>query len=226
MRRALLIGACYAGLACGAEQALAASPGANTTDEDTSGVIVQRTLYKTFSYQTLSSLDDFAFGYFFGGGIAAGSLLVVANAVSELAVNYAHDLTWAVASQDTGLSEAETRTTRTATYTAINTIRVFGLGLLFTASAAVSLGYVAFNSAADAAVYAANDIVWDRYWPLSDPSRQMRHQSRLPALADYLPTVRVTVRDAPTPDSISIREAPSRDGSFFRIVRTPAAEPN
>jgi uncharacterized membrane protein len=123
----------------------------------------------------LSSFDDFAFGYVFGGGITGGGILVLANTASELAVNYAHDLIWAVANRRTGASEADTRITRTASYTAINTFRVFGLGLLVTGNPTASLGYVVFNAVADASVYAGNDVLWNRLWPISvsPPSRRL-----------------------------------------------------
>jgi uncharacterized membrane protein len=83
----------------------------------------------------------------------------------ELAVNYAHDVTWAVVTEGTGLTEADTRTTRTMTYTALNVVRVFGLGMLITGDPTASLGYVAFNAAADAVVYAMNDAAWSSVWP-------------------------------------------------------------
>ena len=214
MRLARLVGAICVWLAPSVGFAAAAETGSDTE-------MVQRTWYKSLSYQTLSSVDDFAFGYLFGGGVAAGGILVLANAVSELAVNYAHDLTWAVASRDLAVPEEETRTTRTVTYTAVNTVRVFGLGLLVTGNAAASLGYVAFNAVADAAVYAANDAVWARYWPEPEPPRQSHRRSLATALDEYLPSIRVTTRQVAAPGASFIRVMPTAGDSFIRVVPAP-----
>jgi uncharacterized membrane protein len=128
--------------------------------------VLQRTFYKSLSYQALSTIDDFVFGYVVGGSLAAGGFLALANAASELGLNYAHDLTWTLFARSEGASEAETRASRTGTYTAVNAVRVFGLGLLLTGHATISLGYVAFNAVADAAVYWTNDLIWGVVWPI------------------------------------------------------------
>lgn len=182
MRAVLLIAVLWLGMVCPPALAAASDParvGAAAAPESN---VLRRTFYKSLSYQALSSLDDFAFGYLFAGGITAGAFLVVANMASELAVNYAHDLTWTVASRTTGTSEAESRPTRTLTYTAVNALRTYGLGLLFTQNHVISLGYVGFNAAADAAVYFLNDVAWDRFWPADQPTAP-----RLPLLAPAAP---------------------------------------
>lgn len=132
--------------------------------------VLKRTFYKTLSYQALGSIFDVAFGVIVGGELVIGGVLAVANAASDLALTYAHDLSWATATRDSGMSEGDTRAARTTTHMAVNTIQCLGLGLLVTGSAAISAGYVAFNTATDAAVYAANDWMWERLWPLGEPS--------------------------------------------------------
>jgi uncharacterized membrane protein len=137
---------------------------------ETDAGLLQRTLYKSLSYQALSTIDDFVFGYVVSGSVAAGGFLALANAASELGLNYGHDLTWTLFARSEGASEAETRAERTGTYTAVNAARVFGLGLLLTGHAAISLGYVAFNAVADAAVYWTNDLIWSVVWPVQPPA--------------------------------------------------------
>src|SRR5215813_13935832 len=109
--------------------------------------LAKRTLLKTFSYQTLSSGTDFGFGYFFGGGISVGAFLVAANVSTEVVLNYAHDYLWALSNEQSGATEAETRIDRTATFTAVNALRVFSLGFATTGSTVLSVGYVIFNAA-------------------------------------------------------------------------------
>ena len=224
MRRTILAAAASLVIALAAGAASAETPPAQQAPADTDQALLWRALYQTATYQTLSSLDDFAFGYFFGGGAAAASVLVAANGVSEAGVNYLHDLGWALATENSNASANDTRTTRTVTYTAVNTARVFGLGLMLTGNAVVSLGYVAFNAAADAGVYAANDMVWEKVWPTSDRPAPAHRPSRMLALEGYLPDIRLVIREVPSSERLIIREVPSRDGSLFRIIRPPAAE--
>jgi|GEM_PF-5973476 len=216
MRRVFLVGVLLAGLAglTGPGAAQTSPDPRVSTDAESDIALLHRTWYRSISYQTLSSLDDFGFGYFLGGGAAAGGVLVLANAVSELAVNYAHDLTWAIASRDLAVPEGDTRTTRTFTYTAMNTVRVFGLGILITGNAVTSLGYVAFNAVADAGVYAANDAAWDIYWPAPEPSQQSRDRAATLTLGDYLPEIQVIIRQAESPGGIFIKEVPSTEPSL------------
>jgi uncharacterized membrane protein len=158
---------CVAAMATGIDPRLGeTAPAAND------GILLRRMVYKTLSYQVFSSVNDFAFGYVFGG-VVGGGLLVAANAASELVTNYAHDLTWVEATRGTGLSESDTRAARTLTYSAVSAVRVFGLGMMVTGSPAISLGYVVFNAAGDAGVYILNDIAWGHLWPVPPPAPRL-----------------------------------------------------
>jgi uncharacterized membrane protein len=214
MRRSLKAGATFSWLALAAVSASATEPAAPASDQD----LLWRTFYQTATYQALSSLDDFAFGYFFAGGAAAGSILALTNAVTEAGVNYVHDLAWAVAS-DSSQSASDTRTTRTVTYTAANAARVFGLGLMITGDPTLSLGYVAFNAVADGGAYAANDMAWERLRPVT--AAPNKAPSWTPFIATYLPDIRLVIREVPAERRMTIREVPSTDGSLFRIVYLP-----
>lgn len=129
-----------------------------------------RTLIKAVSYQTFSSLNDFAFGYFYGGGLVAGGLLVLANAMSETAVTFVHDRLWSEAVGDTPEAEDATRTTRTATYSSINLVRTFLMGRVVAGSAVVAGVYMALNAVNDAVVYAGNDLIFASIWPAGSDS--------------------------------------------------------
>lgn len=124
-----------------------------------------RTLIKAVSYQTFSSLNDFAFGYFYGGGLLAGGLLVLANAMSETAVTFVHDKLWSEAVGDNPEAEDASRSSRTATYTSINLVRTFMMGRVVAGSALVGGIYMALNAVNDAVVYAGNDLIFANIWP-------------------------------------------------------------
>jgi uncharacterized membrane protein len=122
--------------------------------------VLKRTFYKTLSYQALGSIFDLAFGVVAGGELVIGGALAVANIASDTALTYAHDLSWAAATADSGVAEGDTRAARTATHGMINAIQCLGLGLLVTGSAAIAAAYVVFNTVTDAVAYAANDWMW------------------------------------------------------------------
>ena len=130
--------------------------------------ILRRTFYKTLSYQAFGSVFDFTFGVMVGGELVIGGALALANAASDLALTYAHDLSWATATRNSGMSEGDTRAARTTTHGVLNAAQCLGLGLLVTGSAAISAGYVAFNTLTDATIYAANDWMWERLWPVAE----------------------------------------------------------
>lgn len=144
-----------------------AGPASASTVTETEAPVdgTARTLAKAISYQTFSSLNDFAFGYFVGGGLLAGGLLVLANAMSETVVTFVHDKLWAEAVGDTPEAEDETRGTRTATYTSLNLVRTFMMGRIVAGSAVVAGIYMVLNAVNDAVVYAGNDVVFASIWP-------------------------------------------------------------
>lgn len=142
--------------------------------------ILRRTFYKTLSFQALGSIFDLTFGVVAGGELVIGGALALANIASDTALTYAHDLSWAAATRDSGMSEGDTRAARTTTHGVLNAAQCLGLGLLVTGSAAISAGYVAFNTVTDAAVYAANDWIWARLWPLTEPSGSQAAEVVLP----------------------------------------------
>lgn len=196
MRLAAMTGLCAMALAIAG-----ASP---VSAQETDGS--SRALVKAATYQTLSSLNDFAFGYFAGGGMLAGGLLVLANAASETVVAYLHDRSWSAVAGDTPEAEDATRSARTATYTGLNALRTFGMGQAVAGNPFVAAAFVAFNAATDAAVYAGNDKVFAAAWPAGtsapDPARHIPSVSiGLAAVdPDEPDPLRDLLRDGPNPD--------------------------
>ena len=186
MRRPLPL---IAALTLTAATALAEPPAAPSPADDSG----ERALYKSISYQAVSSVDDFLFGYFLGGGATAGAILVAANAATEIATNYAHDRAWALVVGDNPEAEDRTRAARTLTYTGINTFRTYALGHAMTGDPMTSIVYVTVNAAADAAAYAANDAAWAALWPAGTQPGGVKPEGTKPAAPDTAPA-----QDTPT----------------------------
>src|ERR1700739_2201597 len=88
-------------------------------------------LPKTLIYVSVASLIDLSIGYVVSGGLATGTAIAVVNSASGWVLYHLHENAWAaVAPRDP--SSADISVTRTATFTAANSIRLLGIGLLFT----------------------------------------------------------------------------------------------
>ena len=135
------------------------SPLAGDGDVLRENAIVGRTFYKTLTYESLSAIFDFTFGFLIGGAVGGGAF-VAANVVSGIMVTAAHDFTWAGATRGSAKSEAHTRPIRATTHAAANTAQGLGIGLLLTGSLSVSAVYATLNLVVDSVLYVANDIVW------------------------------------------------------------------
>ena len=130
----------------------------------------QRTLYKTATYQSMSSFNDFAFAATVSRvGAAGGGLLAGLSLVTEPIVYYVHETAWTSAREASGQTEMEVLPTKTVSYAMVNSGRVFLSGLLVTGSPLFALGFTAFNAVGDAATSAGNDTLWAYFAP-TDPS--------------------------------------------------------
>ncbi|QCG91214.1 DUF2061 domain-containing protein [Azospirillum sp. TSH100] len=139
---------------------------------DDAPITFDRNLGKTITYQTLSSLNDFAFGLVFAGGVVAGGVLAVASTVTEPIFYYIHENIWDAyqpRSEDEGVN---TVAAKTATYTSANMMRIFATGWIVTGNPALATGYVAFNSMADSLTYATNDAIWMYVWPRANTDKE------------------------------------------------------
>lgn len=127
----------------------------------------ERTIYKTVTYQSLSSLNDFLFGMAFAGGLAAGSALAAVSFVTEPIFYYYHEKFWGLSSNDEGSKDENIGVAKTTSYVTINAGRIFFTGMLLTGSPATAAGFVAFNVVGDSVNYVANDLAWSHFWPPS-----------------------------------------------------------
>lgn len=130
-------------------------------------VFGDRTLYKTVTYQNLSSLNDFLFGIVFAGGMATGGALAAISFVTEPIFYYYHEKLWERSSNDKDPADENIGIAKTASYVTINAGRIFSTGMLLTGSPATAAGFVAFNVVGDSVNYVANDLAWSHFWPLS-----------------------------------------------------------
>ena len=121
------------------------------------------TVLKTLSFLSLASVNDFGFGYLYGG-LAVGGAMVAANLTTGWGLYYLHESGWAAASQVGPLPD-DTTALRTASFTVVNAARIFGLGLLVAGDPIISGGFVVFNAVGDAVAYVVTDQLWLR-WPV------------------------------------------------------------
>ena len=130
----------------------------------------RRSVYKTITYQSMSSFNDFVFASLFGGnGAAGGGALAALSLVTEPIVYYTHERIWATARATSGRTEMEVLPTKTVTYSLMNSGRVFLSGWLYTGNPMFALGFTAFNAVGDAVTSAGNDALWAAFAPEPKP---------------------------------------------------------
>jgi uncharacterized membrane protein len=126
--------------------------------------VTEPSTLKTLTFLSLASINDFAFGYAFGGLLTGGGM-IVANLTTGWLLYYVHEKAWAKTLRFVELPQDNTGI-RTGTFTVVNSARIFGLGLLITGKALISSGFVLFNAAGDAVAYAVTDRLWN---PIPNP---------------------------------------------------------
>jgi len=121
-------------------------------------------LPKTIIFAAVASLMDVAVGSIVTGDVVTGTAVAVVAASSGWLLFQVHEMAWArLAPND---QESENRVvTKTATFTAANSIRLFTVGMLFTQNILVSLSFVALDAVADAGSYVVTDRIWAFFVP-------------------------------------------------------------
>jgi len=147
-----------AGLLLVSAPALAAEAGREATP---SGML----LYKTLTYQALSTLGAYAYGDLFAGGAAVGGLLAVASTGTEPLLYYVHEWAWSKAAPHLTDRPGELVPVKTTTYAVLDAARSFAIGLAVTGSATLAGGFLAFHVVTDAASYVVNDLGWLYFMP-------------------------------------------------------------
>ncbi len=112
-------------------------------------------LPKTITYGVMAAAIDVAIGSFITGGVVAGTAMAVVASTSNWLLYQAHEMAWASA----GPTD-QPLTTKTATFAVANTLRLFGVGLLFTQDVALSATFVVLDALAEGGAYVVTDRVW------------------------------------------------------------------
>ncbi len=116
-------------------------------------------LPKTLIYITVASLTDLAIGYVVTGGLATGTAIAVVNSTSGWALYHLHETAWAAAEGNAPETERVT-VEKTGTFTVANSVRLLGIGLLFTQNVVLSVEFLVLNALGDAGSYIATDRIW------------------------------------------------------------------
>jgi len=149
------------GLACASPALAQPDPAPPATDAPS---IWTRSAYKTLTYEIATVLIDQAlFESLTPVGTAVGATFLTANLASAAVFYFAHDVAWTASGADLG-SQAATAY-KTASYGAVTLARNFGLAFAFTGDANVSAAYAALSTAAETAIFVANEWIWNTVAP-------------------------------------------------------------
>ncbi len=116
-------------------------------------------LPRTLIYASVASLFDITVGYIVDGGFATGTAIAFFDTTSGWLLYYVHEKIWA-AEVPLDPAPAGMVVDKTATFTAANSIRLLGIGLLAAQNPVVAAGALAFNVISDTAAYIVTDRVW------------------------------------------------------------------
>ena len=123
-------------------------------------------LPKTILYAGVASLMDVAIGTVVTGDVVTGTGLAVVASASGWLLFQVHEMAWAALAPNEQASE-NLMLTKTATFTAVNAIRLFSVGMLFTQNVVASLSFVALDAVGDAGSYVVTDRIWAYFVPSS-----------------------------------------------------------
>ncbi len=138
-----------------------------TVAENTSGLSsTGRATLKTISFQTAANLSDtIVFGALVGASTQTSIAFLAVNTVSAVAVYFPYELAWNAYGPPPEATTAATVAEKTAIYQAITGVRNLALGYAFSGALLPSASFVVAAFVIDAAVYVANEYVWDVYGP-------------------------------------------------------------
>ncbi len=127
---------------------------------------LERSAYKTLSYQAVANLSDLGlFAVILGGSAVTGSSFLVVNAVSAAGLYFPYEYAWTAYGPTTEEMTPYTLAIKTANYRILNAVRNFGVGYLFGAGAIGGATFVAANFITDTAIYLTNEAAWDAVRP-------------------------------------------------------------
>lgn len=135
------------------------------------GVVLERNIYKTVTYEVLTNAWDAAMlGVILGGSLATAPVFVTVNATAAAVSYYVHETAWDLGFEDQRPFGSWTLGVRAGTYRIISSAKTYGLALLFTGDPTLATAFAFAGGAADVTIYLTNDWAWNWYWPLEqDP---------------------------------------------------------
>jgi uncharacterized membrane protein len=112
-------------------------------------------LPKTITYGVMAAAIDVAIGSVITGNVVTGTAMAAVATTSSWLLYQVHEMAWAQ------LEPADQSVpTKTVTFTVANTVRLFGIGMLFTQNVALSVSFVVLDGVGEAAAYVLTNRVW------------------------------------------------------------------
>ena len=127
-------------------------------------------LPKTITYGVIAAAIDVAIGSVITGDVVTGTAMAAVGTTSSWLLYQVHEMAWAQMEPADGSTPV-----KTATFTVANTIRLFGIGMMFTQNVALSVSFVVLDGVGEAAAYVLTNRIWtDVVQPLvaKSPSEQ------------------------------------------------------
>ena len=130
---------------------------------------LERSAYKTLSYQAVANLSDLGlFAVILGGSAVTGSSFLVVNAVSAAGLYFPYEYAWTVRPEFRG-DDALHACDQNSQLPDPQRGPEFRWGYLFGAGAIGGATFVAANFITDTAIYLTNEAAWDAVRPTGRP---------------------------------------------------------
>ena len=144
-----------------------ATPGRVRAEEAAS--LWSYSFYKTATYAALANASDFVlYMTVFGATTTASGLFVAANAATEGATYYVHELVWdrfGPSPSGSTVDTVELSLTKTVTFQVVSTVRGIALVYALTGNPWTAVGFGIASDVAHAAIYFGNEYGWATYGP-------------------------------------------------------------
>jgi uncharacterized membrane protein len=112
-------------------------------------------LPKTITYGVMGALIDVGVGTIITGDLVTGTAMAVVGSTSSWLLYQVHEMAWAqLGPADQSVS------TKTATFTVANVLRLFGVGMAFTGDIVLSGTFVVLDGIAESGAYVVTDRIW------------------------------------------------------------------
>ena len=112
-------------------------------------------LPRTITYGVIAVAIDVGIGTIITGDVVTGTAMAAVGSASNWLLYQVHEMAWAQLEPADGAMQA-----KTATFTAANILRLFGVGMLFTQNVALTVSYIVLDGIADTGAYVVTDRIW------------------------------------------------------------------